>query len=259
MRELVERAYFAVCLTLGRLLRASRYSKTSIVRNDGELEVHKQRRVYAPLLIWMGGLLTTILDTGVKVFPQRAWQERERELYLALYDTSITIDAGGTLFLPCFPGVTLAELLGNTELEASARIKAVESSVVALARLHERGLTHADAMAENVMVDLGSELARWFDFETVHDPTRSSAWCRADDLRALLATCMLRTRRDQIATTLGRIMDTYADKEVTALLVTSFASPWRRPLSFHLGQAPTSFELFREIHRLLAQKSRRLD
>ena len=160
MRDLVERAYFAVCLTLGRLLRASRYSKTSIVRNDGELEVHKQRRVYAPLLIWMGGLLTTILDTGVKVLPQRAWQERERELYLALYDTSIRIDSGGTLFLPCLPGITLAELLEDPELGAASRRQAIELAVIALSGFHARGLTHGDATARSAAANLDVDQAR---------------------------------------------------------------------------------------------------
>ena len=253
MRELAERAYFAVCLTLGRLLRASRYSKTSIVGNDGTLQVRKQRRVYAPLLIWMGGLLTRILHTGVKVLPQREWQERERELYTTLHNTSIRIDAGGTLFLPCIPGVTLAELLEDPELEASSRRQAIELSVVALAELHARGFTHGDAMAENVLVDLDSGLARWFDFEMVHASTRSVEWRRADDLRALLSTSLLRTLPDEVAGTLTFILSFYSDENVTGMLAPVFASAWQRPLTFHLGQAPMSFDLFREIHRLLEQ------
>ena len=51
----------------------------------------------------------------------------------------------------------------------------------------------ADAMAENVLVDLDAGVARWFDFETVHEASRPQIWRRADDVRALLATCLLRT------------------------------------------------------------------
>ncbi|HEY1333320.1 MAG TPA: hypothetical protein VGF31_03620, partial [Myxococcaceae bacterium] len=78
MRELTERAYFALCLVLGRLLRSARYAQARIVSRDGELRVRKCRRFYAPLLVWMGGPLVRILATGVRVLPQRDWEERER-------------------------------------------------------------------------------------------------------------------------------------------------------------------------------------
>ena len=55
------------------------------------------------------------------------------------------------------------------------------------------GFTHGDAMAENVMVDLEAGVAHWFDFETIHDSRRPMAWRRADDVRALLVTCLVRT------------------------------------------------------------------
>ena len=44
--------------------------------------------------------------------------------------------------------------------------------------------THADAMAENVLIDLEGGVAHWFDFETVHDTGRPLVWRRADDVRA---------------------------------------------------------------------------
>jgi len=100
VRELSERAYFALCRVLGRLLRAGRYSKTRIVDRDGELQVRKHRLLYAPLLVWMGGPLVRLLDTGVRVLPQRDWQERERHLYRRLTGMSVHIDADGTLVLP---------------------------------------------------------------------------------------------------------------------------------------------------------------
>jgi hypothetical protein len=47
------------------------------------------------------------------------------------------------------------------------------------------------------------------------------------------------------------ILDAYGDEEVTRLLAASFTSVWRRPLTFHLGQAGLSFRYFRAIARLL--------
>jgi serine/threonine protein kinase len=250
VRELAQRAYFLVCLALGRLLRAGRYSKARIVYENGEPLVRKRRRFYAPLLVWLGGPLVRLLDTGVHILPQRDWEAREREVYLRLYDASIRVDGDGALVLPRLAGETLATLLENSTLEESARKAAIESAAVALADFHATGFTHGDAMAENVLVDLESGVARWFDFETVHDSGRPMAWRRADDVRALLSTCLLRTAPAKLAETLDLILDVYADDAVTRLLAPSFTSVFRRPLTFHLGQAPLSFRTFRAISRL---------
>jgi tRNA A-37 threonylcarbamoyl transferase component Bud32 len=254
VRELAERVYFGLCLLCGRLLRSAKYAKVRIVRHSGELEVRKRRAFYAPLLVWLGALPVWMLDAGVRVLPQREWEERERRLYRALRGASIRVDAGGVLVLPCLPGETLARLLEDPGLPPSTREEAIERAVVALAELHQHGFTHGDAMAENVMVDLDAGAARWFDFETIHEVSRSEAWRRADDVRALLATCLLRTPPEKLAKTSRHVLDVYADEEVTRFVAASFASVWRRPLFIYLSQAALSFERFREIGRLLTQQ-----
>jgi hypothetical protein len=254
VREVAERAYYHLCQGLGRLLRAGTYAKTQIVDRDGELEVRKHRAFYAPLLVSLGDPLVGLLDTGVRVLPQREWEERERQMYRSLRGTSVRIDDDGTLVLPHLAGETLATLLEDSALGESARMRAIELATVALAKLHAQGFTHGDAMAENVMVDLEAGVAHWFDFETVHDSSRPIAWRRADDVRALLATSLLRTVADDFAETLHRTMDVYADEAVTPLLAASFASVWRRPLTFHLGQASLSLRNFREIGCLLSAR-----
>ncbi|HJR35815.1 MAG TPA: hypothetical protein VJ817_12750 [Gemmatimonadales bacterium] len=254
MPESAARAYFLLCRALGRLLRSAKYSTTRIVYENGEPQVRKHRRFYAPLLVWMAGPLVRMLDTGVRVLSQRDWEERERLIYRSLRGRSIRIDAGGKLVLPCLAGETLATLLEDPERPEAARTRAVELAVRALARFHSRGFTHGDAMAENVLVDLEAGVASWFDFETLHEPGRPMAWRRADDVRALLATCLVRTEPAKVAETLHRILDIYSDDEVTRLLATSFTLVMRRPLSFHLGQAGLSFQGFREIARLLRER-----
>ena len=250
MRELAERAYFHLCLALGRLLRSATYAKARIVEQDGACQVRKHRVFYAPVLVWLGGALLRLLDAGVRVLPQRDWEERERSIYRRVYDASIRIDVDGTLVLPCLAGETLATLLEVPNLEESVRKNAIERAVVALAEFHRLGFTHGDAMAENVMIDLQAGAARWFDFETVHDSRRPLAWRRADDVRALLATCLVRALPANRAETLELILDVYADDDVTRLLGMSFASVLRRPLTFHLAQAALSLQSFREIGRL---------
>ena len=263
MRELAERAYFVLCRALGWLLRSAKYSKARIVYQDGVPHVRKYRLFYAPLLVWMVGPLAKILDTGVRVLPQREWEERERRIHQSLRGSSIQIDADGVLVLPLLAGKTLATLLEDPDLEESARKSAIEQAVVALAEFHHLGFTHGDAMAENVMIEAaprrgsGRPAAHWFDFETIHDSNRPLVWRRADDVRALLVTCLLRTGPEKFAETLQLILDVYADLEVTRVLATSFTSVFRRPLMFHLAQAGLSFHRFQEISRMLAGRGER--
>jgi serine/threonine protein kinase len=254
MRELVARAYFVLCLALGRLLRSARYSSTRVVCQDGERRMRKHRLFYAPLLVRLGGPLVRILDTGVRVLPQRDWEERERRIYGSLRGTSIRVISDGVLVLPLLAGQTLATLLEDPALRESLRKTAIEQAVVGLAEFHRLGFTHGDAMAENVVVDLKAGVAHWLDFETVHDSVRSMAWRRADDVRALLVTCLARTALEKHAETLDFILEVYADEDVTRALATSFTSVWRRSLTFHLAQAPLSFQRFQEINRLLRER-----
>jgi hypothetical protein len=254
MRELAERAWFLLCLGLGRLLRAGKYSTVRIVSEHGELTARKHRRFYAPLMISAGGLLVQVLDTGVRILSQRDWEERERLIYRTLRGTSIRVDSGGTLVLPHLAGATLATLLEDPELAESVRRRAIQLAVVALAELHARGFTHGDAMAENVMVDVEAGVAHWFDFETVHDARRSVAWSRSDDVRALVVTCLLRTAPERLAETLQLVLDAYQDEEVARLLASSFTSVLRLSLAFHLGQAGLSWQRFRKIGRLLRER-----
>jgi len=250
VRELAARAYFVLCLALGRLLRSTKYSTARIVHQD---EVQKRRLFYAPLLVWLGGPLLRILNTGVRVLPQREWEERERRIYERLRGASIRVD-DGVLILPLLAGRTLAALLEDPGIEESIRTRAIERAVVALADFHRLGLTHGDAMAENVLVDLEAGVARWFDFETIHDPGRPMVWRRADDVRALLVTCLVRTVPEKRAETLEFILAGCAD-DVTPVLAASFTSVWRRSLSFHLAQSGLSFQCFREIGSLMRERS----
>ena len=248
----LERGYFVLCLALGRLLRSARYSEVRSITPDG---VRKHRRFYAPLLIWLGGALVRILDAGIRVLPQRDWEERERRIYRSAYDASIRIDADGTMVLPYLKGRTLAALLEDPTLDEPTRTTAIDRATVALARFHRLGFTHADAMADNVTIDLEGDVARWFDFETVHDSSRPLTWRRADDVRALLTTCLLRTAPANRAATVQCVLDVYADEDITGALSASFASVWRRSLTFHLAQAPLSYQSFQETVRLLRARA----
>jgi serine/threonine protein kinase len=166
------------------------------------------------------------------------------------------MDADGMLVLPLLAGHTLATLLEDPELEESIRKRAMEHAAIALADFHRLGFTHGDAMAENVLVDFEAGVAHWCDFETIHEANRPLAWRRADDLRALLVTCLVRTAPETRVETLEFILDVYADEDVTRVLATSFTSVWQRSLTLHLLQAPLSFQCFCELGQLLREGSR---
>jgi hypothetical protein len=250
----VELGWYVLCLAVGRILRSGKYSKTRIVRHDGEIQVRKHRLFYAPFLISIGGPLLKILDTGVRVLSQQDWEVHEREIYRRLGRAAIRSDVDGTLVLPWLGEETLAAMLADSTLEDSVRRTAIELAVVALAELHRLELTHGDAMAENVIVDVDAGVAHWLDFETVHESSRPMAWRRADDVRALLATSLNRTAPEKLGETVQLIVDAYGDEEVTRLVAASFASVFRRSLAFHLGQAGLSFRRYRKIARLLSAR-----
>ena len=253
---LLELSYFVTCRALGRVLRTARYSVTHIAQTEDARQLRKRRLFYAPLLVWLGGALVRILDAGVRVLPQREWEHHERELYWSLRSTPTRVE-GGVLVLPVLEGRTLAALLADQALHDSIQRGAITLATVALSELHRRGFTHGDAMAENVMIDLDADIARWFDFETIHDPHRPMMWRRADDVRALLMTCLAHTSPERSAETVQLIVDAYANKEVARLLAASFASAWRRPLAFHLGQAGLSYRCYRDVGRLLSERMQR--
>ena len=258
LAALAGRVYFILCLALGRTLRSARYSTARIVGRDGRRLVRKHRRFYAALLIWMSAPLVRMLDAGVRVLPQGQWQEREIRIYRRLNRAPVRIDADGALILPLLAGRPLAALLEDVNVHEPVRRHALNQATAALAAFHRLGFTHADAMAENVLVDPQTGVAHWFDFETVHNADRPRVWCRADDVRALLLTCLLRTPVEERAETLGLILDAYADDQVTQIVAARFTSVWRRTLTYDLLQAPISFRCCKEIGRLLRARSLRV-
>jgi hypothetical protein len=251
---MIDRVYFSFCRVIAWMLRSARYSRAQVVQSNGRnLIVRKRRSFYAPLLIWLSVPVVRALDTGVRVLARREWVERERQIYEVLRRGPVRVEPDGAVVLPYLGGETLAALLDNLRPDDVKRQRAIERAAAALADFHRLGFTHADAMAENVLVDLDAGVAHWFDFETVHETERSVTWKRADDVRALVGTCLARTVPERLHETLRLIVNAYTDKDVTRLLAGSFTSVWRRSLAFHLAQAGLSFERFHQIGRLLQE------
>ena len=256
MRTLAERAYYFLCLQAGRLIRSARYSDVAFAERDGGCEVRKRRRIHAPLLVQTSRPVFRILGAGLRVLPHREWVSREQRLYRQLQRGTVRKE-GDVLVMPMLAGTSLARLLDDAGMNESDRRRAIELAVIALARLHREGITHGDAMADNVLVDFDAGTAHWFDFETLHDSNRSEAWRRADDLRALLATCLLRTPEAESEVVLACLVEAYGDPTIERHLAERFRSILQRPLAFHLGQAPLPRLRFRTIARWLEARALR--
>ena len=253
MRALAERAYFSLCLGAGRLLRSARYSSVELIEQNGERQVRKRRRFHAPLLVLASRPAFALFDTGLRVLAYRGWIDRERRMYELLRRAPIRVD-DDAIILPMLPGRTLASLLGDPASSEADCLRAAELAVAALMELHRAGCTHGDAIAENVLVDLAAGTAHWVDFEIAHDARCPFVWRRADDLRALLATALLPTPDDRLDAMLVRIVDSCPDAAVKRQLAEQFRSILRRPLPFHLGQAPLPLSRHRAIGRRLVER-----
>lgn len=254
VRTLMEQVYFNLCRVLGRILRSGRYSTVLRICGNGGMQIQKQRFIYAPLLIQMGNLLFGVLGMSVRVLPPEEWAVREAYLYRVLYGSSIQRHGNGTLVLPYLPGETLASVLEDSSVVERVRNDAIQQAVIALAVFHRLGFTHGDATSENVLIERITGVCHWFDFETIHDVNRPMEWRCADDLRALLFSCLVRTVPEKYAETCHLILDAYANHEVIRLLAKTFTSVWHQSLMFHLAQANLSFVSFQEMTRLLKER-----
>jgi hypothetical protein len=248
---LASRGWFACSFLIGTALRSGRYASAEVIERNGTVVVRKERLRRAPILVWLVGVLYKLLDSGVRVLPQHEWEARERERYLSLYNLRVERNGDRVLILPRLPGVPLAQLLSERGVDSHSRSRALALATAALGAMHRTGTTHADAMASNVMIDLDSNSAQWFDFENVHEDGRSPLWCRADDVRALLSSCLALTDASLHAEVTQVIVDSYGDDEIVRLAGRVFDSVLHRPLPFHLGQAPLAYRTYLGIGRAL--------
>ena len=179
------------------------------VDRDGRSVVAKRRYGFSRWLIPPGNLYLRWLRAGVAVLGDREWQARERAIHRALYGVEIATDARGWLILPAWPGLTLAEFVGETGNPPEARLAALRAASQALQTLHRvqipwpgdphGGVGHGDAMFRNVQCDPTTRRACWFDFDMMPlpsvEPTDRPLRRRPPDLAPLGAGRRCRPRR----------------------------------------------------------------
>jgi hypothetical protein len=104
-------------------------------------------------------------------------------------------------------------------------------------RTPEGAFSHGDATARNCLYDPAAGAARWFDFETAHDPQRPPAWRRADDVRALAFSARRSLSPGAAEALADRLTQAYPDPDMLQALDGILAELEWRADPFHLAQA----------------------
>jgi hypothetical protein len=229
--------------------------------------IAKRRRWFGPLLIGPGNLYLRLLGSGVRVLPGAEWRARERALYRALHGIELETGPGGWLLLPRWPGVVLADHARSRLDPAPARLRGLGAASRALWDLHgvelpradggRERLSHGDATLRNVLFDPGTGEARWFDFDTAHDPGLASAWRHGDDLRALLYSAVESFADVPVAVLLRTVRDAYADPGPWEELRDRLALGALHGSPLHLAQASPPEGRRRELETLLLRGASR--
>ena len=222
--------------------------------------IAKRRRWFGPLLIGPGNLYLRLLGSGVRILPGAEWRARERALYRALHGIELETGPRGWLILPRWPGwcwpITLSQLD-----PAPVRLRGLGAASRALKDLHRvelpradggsERLSHGDATLRNVLFDPGTGEARWFDFDTAHDPGLAPAWRHGDDLRALVYSAVESFADVPVALLLRTVQDAYADPGPWEQLRDRLARGALHFSPLHLAQACPPVGRRRELESLL--------
>ncbi|HEX8201594.1 MAG TPA: hypothetical protein VF590_14005, partial [Isosphaeraceae bacterium] len=120
-------------------------------------------------------------------------------------------------------------------------------------------LSHGDATLRNVLFDPGTGEARWFDFDTAHDPGLSPAWRHGDDLRALVYSAVESFADVPVAVLLRTVGDAYDDPGPWEELRDRLARGILHGSPLHLAQASPPEGRRRELESVLLQGLRGAD
>jgi hypothetical protein len=223
--------------------------------------IAKRRRWFGPLLIGPGNLYLRLLGSGVRVLPGAEWRARERALHRALHGIELETGPRGWLILPRWPGVVLADHARSRHDPAPARLRGLGAASRALRDLHRvelpradggcERLSHGDATLRNVLFDPGTGEARWFDFDTAHDPGLAPAWRHGDDLRALVYSAVESFADVPVALLLRTVQDAYPDPGPWEQLRDRLARGALHRSPLHLAQACPPDGRRRELESLL--------
>lgn len=225
---------------------------------DGHAVRLKRRTRWSAVLIPPGNAYLRFQGALSAALPRSPWLEWELAVGHALERRVCVLNDQRGLQFDEYPGISLAELL-RSDVPVREKLEAIEWAASALRTLHQTRisacglvdwpLSHGDATSRNVIIDHVSRTATWIDFDTRHHPGLAAAIRHADDLRALLWSCLCDLDSNAVADGITATFNGYADASiegsVKALTMTAC------PTVFQLAQAPLSNERFAALQRHL--------
>jgi hypothetical protein len=246
----MNRIAFASRRRLAIWLAAIPFHRLTLSSSAAGANLNKRRRLSSWLLIPLANAYLRCMGSSSVMLSNRQWHLWEAAVGAA----RVTSDRVAT---PKYPGKTLrVQLL--SELDCEQKMDCFTLALSALSELHQTTITwegrtvqlsHGDATADNVCVDLKTAAASWFDFDTRHRLDLAVAERRADDLRALVYSSAVCLSPQHYPCLLQR-MTTRAEPETLAALHTLLPR-WSRPNTFQLAQAPLDYDSFRRFTELL--------
>ena len=198
IRNVFERLLAPVAWGISRV----RINRISFEKIDGQEYVLKKRSLISPVLIVIGNCVLSLRHVPVKVLHYREWIDWDRRIQAAVTSPASQETSQG-LLVPRKLGRPISDLIRLNAIEDERIIEVFSLALRELYRLHQLSVevvtgveakfayfSHGDASVSNVLFDVDSDQACWFDFDLRHDFRRSATLRHADDLRAFLFTAM---------------------------------------------------------------------
>ena len=253
------RAVYSVRRTLARRLAAIRLHRLSPLPDNFQRGYCKQRTRWAQFLIPPGNLYLRVQGALSEVLARQDWIAWEAAIATQLKrDVRILEDHSG-LEIPDLSGACLQDLLraaGSVE----DKLRGIYLSACALQQFHRICVTngrftnwplsHGDATARNVIVDLETNTANWIDFDMRHRPGLAPVTRRADDLRTLMWSSANWLDQSECRDVICAASEGYADAEVVRELQ-GLTRRWTCPTVFQLAQSPMSITNFADFRATL--------
>ena len=250
---------------LGMLLSKLRLHRVAFAANDGIDVVHKRRKVWATWVISPGNLFLKLTGSSIVVLPSSRWIAWELAVDAARQRNLVSTAGGNAIGLSCrrIPGQSLAQILAHHHVGHEQKSAALRWSLLALNELHRhvadwgdgivQSISHGDATANNVIVNLDNGTACWIDFDTRHHPSLTEADRRTDDLRALIYSAAVHWPATRYLDLAEILIESQPECSTLRHLHARLQNEWCRMTTAQLAQAPLQWSQASALRDALLQ------
>ena len=260
---------------IGRALSFIRLHRLEYTTLHGVDVVRKRRKWLACWLIPLGYQFLKISGNPVVALSTKHWIDWERAIDRAIEQDRVFPAAndgsssGRDLVSRKVPGISLHDLLSNSQYSLSQKMDMIRWSLVALRTLHRchadwgdgrhQSISHGDATSRNVIVDLDRAAACWIDFDIRHRPEISEWDRQADDLRALVFSSAVELPESSFPELAIVIKSIVARETFFERLCTRFETHGADLTTFQLAQSPLPLSKLRLLQSAILTSFNAID